>query len=313
MIEGTVIVTGADGFLGAAVVRRALAQRQAVHAVVRSATRLRRLDTSLPGLSIHEIELDTPDAGERLSALGRAPIIDLSGAPPQALEDGVPLARENINCALNAISAASRTGARIVLAGSSREYGDVAGRIAETQVPQPNTAYGAGKYAVTELALGLARAGKLDPIVLRPFIVYGPGQGGGMFVPVLARRCACGERFDMTGGEQRRDFLFIDDAADAFLAAAAVTTPAVARVINIGSGVATRLLDVAQMLAATFDATGLLNVGAIPYRKSESMEFVPDVELAERALDWRSRTSLRDGLHRVADDERRRCRESVNG
>jgi len=248
------------------------------------------------GLTFEEADLRDGGEASRLAAVRFDAIIHLAAilpGTPNVIEEDA--GRINLDMAKVALEIARLAGGRrIVLAGSSAEYGTAQGVIDENVPAQPHTSYGRAKYAATVAALTLARAELADAIVLRPFLVYGPGQQGGMFVPAAIRACERGEPFEMSEGQQERDFVFVRDVAAAFLAACAVS--ASARVINVASGTPVRLLDVARAIERAFGRDGLLRPGARPYRPGEPMRVVGSPKLAERVLGWRATTVLADGL-----------------
>ncbi|HVK72276.1 MAG TPA: NAD(P)-dependent oxidoreductase [Kofleriaceae bacterium] len=161
---------------------------------------------------------------------------------------------------------------------------------------------GGSSYARAKLAGegGLAAAAGARGValtILRPSVVYGPGQTGPMFMPSLVQALATGVRFAMTGGEQTRDLVFVDDVAAAI--AAAVAGPP--GTYNVSSGVEVEMRALAVAVADRFgpDARGRLDLGALPYRDNEQMRYVLDPSRAAAALGWRATTSLDAGLDRV--------------
>lgn len=290
----SVVVTGAAGFLGSAVVAQALAEGMTVHAVVRRPAPI----PSSPRLHVHAIDLLDNSAAAQLRQIEADAYIHLAALLPQVSTDRAGAALASTAMALPVIDAAATCGVRIVLAGSSSEYGAVSGAASEDMTCRPATAYGAAKLAVTQLALGMGAAGLLDPVVLRPFVIYGPAQPAGMFVPDLLRSCAQGRHFAMTAGEQRRDFVYVEDAARAFVTAARVSEPA-ARLINIASGTSTRVIDVAHRVADAFGRRDLLGVGELPYPDGDPRDFKGDVAWAQSVLKWHAQVLLDDGIDRV--------------
>jgi nucleoside-diphosphate-sugar epimerase len=185
--------------------------------------------------------------------------------------------------------------ARVLLAGSAEEYGDQPGAQVETLPLQPTTPYGLSKAAATRFAQAMhAQAG--SPVVtLRLFTVYGPGQPRDMFV---AEAVDCAVRdlpFRMSRGEQRRDLVFVRDVVDALVAAA--SAPGIdGTVINVGSGQAHRLRDVAHRIWELSDSRAPLLVGAREAGPSECADTWADVARARDLLGWQPRFTLERGL-----------------
>lgn len=136
---------------------------------------------------------------------------------------------------------------------------------------------------------------------------YGPFDDQTKFVTYIIRSLVQEvASIDLTQGEQKRDFIFIDDVTDAF-----------ARIINHGIGlqpgyfsyeIGTRdTIEIREFVTLVKSLIGntttALNFGAIPYRENEVMASNVDASAIER-LGWKPRFSLRDGLWKTIEMER---------
>ncbi|GHF05457.1 NAD-dependent epimerase/dehydratase family protein [Streptomyces morookaense] len=187
--------------------------------------------------------------------------------------------------------------ARLVHLGSAAEYGPADGQrpAVESGPARPLGLYGASKLAGTLAVTGSG----LDAVVLRVFNPVGPGQS----VASLPGRLAAELRRVASDGVIRtgdlsayRDFVDARDVAAAVVRAVAATGP-LPPVLNIGSGTARRVRDIAEGLAraAGFRGTieengdGSPRSAAVPWQQA-------DVDAAARALDWTPRYALADSL-----------------
>jgi UDP-glucose 4-epimerase len=195
---------------------------------------------------------------------------------------------------------------RIVLTGSSEEYGRQDSLpMTEDMSARPASPYSASKAAVTQFALLYHELHALPVVVLRPFVVYGPGQRPPMLVPALMHALARGEPFAMTEGRQTRDFVYVDDVVAALIAAA-VAGDAAGEVFNVCSGEERSIREVAELCARLAGAAdGALLIGAVTYRLNEVWRLVGSNEKAHRVLDWSPRVRLEEGLRRTWDAYRR--------
>src|SRR5512138_585983 len=231
-----VLVTGAAGFLGSHLVPRlidagaevcaldqpnarrwGLLERESLAATVRADVR------SLAGPE-HDHILGDIDVVFHLAAVG-------------VVGDGVnlrDLVTGNIDGTLAALLMAERLGSRLLYCGSCFEYGAGA-RWTEDALPAPTTEYGAAKVGGWVLANAFARRTRLEVVSLRPFTMYGPMEPAGRLVPSVVRHALAGRAIDLTPGDQLRDFVFVDDAVDAFVAAA-TTDAALGGTFNICTG-----------------------------------------------------------------------------
>jgi UDP-glucose 4-epimerase len=203
----------------------------------------------------------------------------------------------NVVGTINVLEAARRSGAgRVVLTGSAATYGrGVKLPAKESYARRPESPYGASKKAVEDYArVYLAQYG-LEFVVLTPANVYGPRQnssGEGGVVAVFSDAITAGRQPTIYGdGNATRDFVFVDDVADAFLRAAGRGN---GRNLNLSTGIETsvRALYDALANAAGFRKEPRYSEG----RPGDVPRSVLDPSAAKRYLDWEAWTSLDEGL-----------------
>jgi UDP-glucose 4-epimerase len=156
--------------------------------------------------------------------------------------------------------------------------------------------YALSKWLGEEVVMHLGSLYRIPTMSLRLFNVYGPrGRTGGLYGAVmgtfLAQR-AHGAPLTIVGdGTQRRDFVWVEDVADAFVRAAAVDCIGIC---NIGSGEATSINRLAAMIGGP--------VVHIPARGGEPAITQADTRKAKRQLGWVARTSLVEGIAHLLKD-----------
>lgn len=128
---------------------------------------------------------------------------------------------------------------------------------------------------------------------------YGPGDDRTKFVTSIIRQLLEGVKsIDLTKGEQKRDFIHVDDVVGAFIKVAdniGTMSPGYHK-MEVGSGGTITIRDFVEKLKAmTGNTTTELKFGALPYRENEVMESHVDISGISR-LGWRPRISLEDGL-----------------
>lgn len=138
--------------------------------------------------------------------------------------------------------------------------------------------------------------------ILRPCWVYGPGLAPSTFLPTLISSLHHRRRYPMTPGQQTRDLVYVDDVVRATIRALDDDAPA--GVFNIGTGVETKVLEMALLIAERVraDAIALLDVGARPYREGEAFRVAIDVSKATAQLGFTATVSLADGLTRMVGE-----------
>jgi UDP-glucose 4-epimerase len=188
-----------------------------------------------------------------------------------------------------------------IMMGSAEEYGGRAGVLAEDDpsVP-PLSPYGWAKHAACEMAMAKAAATGLPLLWLRPFVVYGPGQGGDMAIPYAVRHARSGERAEFSDGLQERDFIYVDDVVEA-IAAGQRRAPPGQHAVNLGTGKPVRLLDVLEGIAAQPGAHADFHYGARARRAGEPERQVADIRCARELLGWRPATDWREGIRRTCE------------
>jgi nucleoside-diphosphate-sugar epimerase len=296
------LVTGASGFIGSAVARRLVERGADVSVLVRPGSSLERLGAALGGVRPVKGDVTRPKTLRAAVAVAR-PDVCLHLAAGGVLDKQATveaLTATNVAGSLALLGELARFGCgRLVTAGSSFEYGSLEGVAEESRAGAPRDAYGASKLAQGVVVHAAGRELGVETVHLRAFQVYGPGEAPGRLVPSLAASLAAGTPLDLTEGRQVRDFVFVEDVVDAFLAAVSADGASGATV-NVGSGEATSVRELCLALA---DAVGadraLLRFGALPYRANEGMGLCASTERAEELLGFRAATPLADGLGRT--------------
>jgi nucleoside-diphosphate-sugar epimerase len=131
--------------------------------------------------------------------------------------------------------------------------------------------------------------------IVRPGVIYGPGQRPGMLVPSAIDHLLRGAPLEVTAGAQGRDFVFVSDVAAAI---AHLASEPRAGVFNLGTGREVTVREVISQLAALVGphASALVRWGHLPYRDREQMRYVLDCQRARRELGWSAEVSLAAGL-----------------
>jgi UDP-glucose 4-epimerase len=206
----------------------------------------------------------------------------------------------NIRCAWNAIDAclALPNFKRFIFFGSGDEYGCVASPYKEAGIASPVSAYGLSKLATTQILGTLFRSNGFPAVVLRPSVIYGPGQGLDMFIPTLIHAVLAGRSFGMTEGAQFRDFVYVSDVVDAVIRAIKAEKCVDGEVINIGAGQSHTIKSVVGMILGELSCSqdDLIKYGSLPYRACEVMNYAMSIEQASKLLNWRPEVGLLTGL-----------------
>jgi UDP-glucose 4-epimerase len=292
------LVTGGAGFIGSHLVDALVAEGHEVHVLDDLSTgRLTNLEPALEhGAELHDEDITDAAWMRDLGAIIRPDVVFHLAAQRDvrhSVDDPAFDAGINVAGTAAVLDAARRAGARrLVLASSAAVYGvpdEIPTR--EDCLAAPISPYGASKAAAeTYLAL-FTRLYGLSSVSLRMANVYGPRQdpeGEAGVVAIFAAAAAAGSQAVVFGdGLQTRDYVHVDDAVAAFLAAA--ESPA-AGALNISTGRETSVREIAERLG--------LAIEPAPGRQGEIERSCLDPRKAARLLRWRAHITLAAGLER---------------
>lgn len=295
------IVTGGTGFVGANLVRRLLADGLEVHLLVRVGYNPWRIEALRAHVRLHEV-----DAGNRqtlrdlLETIRADWIFHLAahGAYPHQ-DDVAQMVQTNVVATINLVDAAVRAGFEaFVSAGSSSEYGFKDHAPKEDEALEPNSAYAVTKAAATLYCRYVGQSVGLRVMTLRLYSVYGPYEEPTRLMPRLLVKSLSNSLPPLVDPEVARDYIYIDDVNDAFVAAA--TTPHAGAVYNIGSGVQTSLREVVEIVRRLRKLNVEPAWGTMPRRRWDTTIWVANKERAHTQLGWEPRIDLAAGIARMA-------------
>ena len=218
-----VLITGAAGFVGANLARRTLARGDEVFLAIGPDTDRYRLREIEGDAELIEADLREPDSAQRLVAASRPELV-LHLATHGAYSwqtDAERIFETTVLGTVRLLRACGDAGVRrLINAGSSSEYGFKDHPPDEAELPEPNSDYAAAKVGATAYCGHFARSHDTDAITLRLYSVYGPWEHPDRLIPKLVGEALAGRLPPLVNPEVARDFVFIDDACSAFLAAA---------------------------------------------------------------------------------------------
>jgi UDP-glucose 4-epimerase len=225
-----------------------------------------------------------------------------------------PAADLDINCRaqLSLLEACRQhnPGVRIVFASTRQIYGRPDYLPVDERHPlRPVDVNGINKTAGEAFHLLYARVHGMGASALRLTNTIGPRMrikdARQTFVGIWIRRLIENQPFEVWGGDQRRDFTYVDDAVEAFLLAA--TRPeAVGSVFNLGGPPPVSLRELAEMLVE-INGGGRFQVRVFPAdrRAIDIGDYYADGALIRKKLGWRPKTGLRAALAETLDFYRR--------
>ena len=291
--RATVLVTGASGFVGRAAVPQLARAGYEVHAVHNAGPAPRT-----PGVRAHRIDLTEPTSARALvRAVRPTHLLHLAWYTEHGAYWSSDRNLQWLGASIELLRAFAATGGRrAVLAGSCAEYDWSHGVCSELTTPRrPDSAYGTCKHALHEVAMAHAATAGYSAAWARLFFPYGPREQSRRLVPTVIRGILENRPVQLSHGHQRRDFMFVDDAAGAVVR---LLGSEVEGAINVGSGEARSLRE---LVAAIVDRAALpadLRFGALPAHDEPPL-VVADTRRLREELGWEPQIKLADGLDRT--------------
>lgn len=300
-LQGPILVLGASGFIGANLLRLLLRHRPDAYGTSSTASAWRLEGVPAANVVVGDLLIE-----QSLSAL-------LDGVRPRTVfnclaygaysfqTDAGLIYRTNVDLTARLVGELQARGVhRYVHAGSSSEYGDDASGPAEDTALHPNSHYSVSKGAAAGL---LHYAGKKQGFAcanLRLYSVYGPYEDSSRLVPTAVLNGLEGRSSQFVDPAISRDLLYVDDACEAFLDAALNLPEArYGESFNIGTGVQTTIGDFAHLCRDLF-ALPDEPCFTMPNRTWDVARWYANPAKARADLGWAARTTLRDGMERMA-------------
>lgn len=275
-----VAVTGASGFIGKYVLAELVRRQQRVVAACRDKTKLAAFADAV---EIVEMDIGAADRSS-FERLGRPEVLihlAWEGLPrfkdtshyERELPRQYAFLKQLVEAGLGAM----------VVAGTCLEYGQQSGPLNEAMPTSPTTAYGHAKDALHRQLVLLGERAAFNLTWARLFYMYGEGQSATSLYPQLRAAAARGDaEFNMSAGEQLRDYLHVADVASILVELA--LRPGVTGPVNVCAGVP---ISVRSLVEGWLRAHGWairLNLGHYPYPDYEPLAFWGDRQRLDAIL-----------------------------
>lgn len=323
----TVLVTGADGFIGSHLVEELIERGCKVKAFVfyNSFNSWGWLD-SLPKETLDKVEVvagDVRDANFVEHSMKNCEIafhlaaligIPYSYVAPDSYID------TNIKGTLNILSAAQKIGVeRVLVTSTSEVYGTAKYVPIDEDHPfQGQSPYSASKIGADRLAESYFRSFDLPVSIVRPFNTYGPRQSARAIIPTIITQILTGKKELRLGNlSPTRDLNFVKDVAKGFIAIAECDS-AIGEEINIATGVEISMGDLARTIINLLnpDVEIISEQVRIRPEKSEVERLLGDNRKLQQLTAWKPQSDLEDGLKQTIEwfsksDSLSRYKESI--
>lgn len=281
------LITGASGFVGRAMLQSLQGSDWEIHSVS-------RVSNTSKDAEWHRADAKNSQAMQALiEAIRPTHLLHLAWYTNPKTFWNSPENREWLRATIELFDLFKKLGGeRIVGVGSCAEYDWTSGICHEQRtLCRPSTIYGQSKLAAANHLATLGRQG-LSTTWARLFFMYGPGASDARIPGAVITALSRSESALCSAGGQRRDFLYIDDVASALVAVleSDLTGP-----VNICSGEAISIGGMAKQTAELMGKKKLLLLGALPAREDDPPLIIGD-NTRLRSLGWKPQFTLEEGL-----------------
>jgi nucleoside-diphosphate-sugar epimerase len=269
-----ILVTGARGFLGSALVRKLHEAGYETLSILRDFSKLEEME---PSFVFH--------------LAGKTGVLESFRSPALYYEANLDTTRFILEyCRLKKI------GMHYV---SGYVYGDVGDRpISEEMIPKPTNPYAHSKWMGEEMCRFYAKTFGVEITISRPFNVYGPGQSTQFFIPKMIEQALKNCDIRLRDLESKRDYVFIEDVAEALIAI--MKRGKSSECYNIGFGISHSCKEVVAEIQKGLRVFKPVLVENPILSKEVSVAWA-NIEKIEREVGWRPVHSLSMGLAKCLD------------
>lgn len=299
-----VLVTGAGGFLGTALVKELERMGCNVHVTIRNGS-----GKSFVGWSdkvyTHKIDLqDKYQVDSLFKNIKPDVVYHLAAVLPKA-GDGTTLTElynANVIVVQNVLDAITESSIEAaVFMGSCLEYGPSSASSMESDRCNPESFYGLTKLSGTLLAQAAAKNQGLPIIVCRLFTPFGPGSRPGRFVTEVFEKAKNNQPITLPSKLVSRDFIYIRDVVN-FLVSAPLelNEEKIGNIFNLGSGKSETLYNFTQLVVEELKASSEIKFDTNSISAQDTGLWQASMEKTTANFSWRPKYTLEEGIQETA-------------
>lgn len=292
-----VVITGATGAIGIALIHKCIQEKVEVLVLAHRGSKRNENIPKSPLVTVQVCDLEEfkefqVDSGKVYDVFYH---FAWKGG---RLRDNVELQMKNISYAMDAMKLAKRIGCKtFVGAGSQAEYGGTEELLSGNTATFPKDAFGASKLYAGYMCSFLAKEIKIKYIWTRILSVYGPYDGEKTMIISTIQKLLKKEVPQFTLGEQRWDFLYSSDAAEAMYLLG--ENGKEGKIYCVGSGQARLLKEYIEMLRDEIDETLKLEFGKIPYKENQVMNLCADISALKEDTGFIPKVDFSEGIQKT--------------
>lgn len=280
-MDKNIIITGGAGFIGTYLGKELLKKGYRVYSFDKN----RGKNTSI---KYYTLDLTNKEQLENLiGEVNPSAIVHLAGLVRGSYEE---LYTANVLGTKNLLECYK---GRIIFLSAGTTYQGNSSPYSEEMPINPLDNYPKTKRIAEEFCLQ-----RKNTTIIRASVVYGPHQKGSMFLPELVEKIKNKETLHMTAGEQKRDFLHVQDLCDAIYIFLENEHPGI---FNISSGKQYSMKEVITMAKAIIGEFSVEH--SIPYREHELWDYCLSREKAKQIINWEPKIPFEQGLREILEEK----------
>lgn len=266
-----ILITGVTGFLGSHICREIIAGGNCeILALIRENSNLSKISDFKDEILL--LKIDNDNWENQIIQFQPEEIIHLAWSGVSSKDrDNWETQYSNLDFTIKLLELAKKVNSkRFIGFGSQAEYGVFSGVVEEERELCPTTAYGASKTVVAKTIELFCKQNNIDWVWFRLFSFFGEGEELNWFIPTLVKNVYLEKEMEMTPGEQRYGYMYVQDLAKIILNV--LNTSISSGVYNLSSDSAYSLKSIVQKINNILKPNqNRIVFGAIPYRKNQPM------------------------------------------
>ena len=289
MTKKRILISGATGFLGSYLVHAFIARGDDVTILKRSTSNINRIADILE--AVHCVNIDVePIEAAFTDCTAYDVVINTVGIYGRKGESAADILASNLCFAVELLQLCSRYKAKKFINTN-------------TSADSMLNAYALAKRQFSDWGRLYARQSEIAVYDILLEHMYGPGDDTKKFIEFVIEKCRSNiDSLPLTKGEQKRDFVYIDEVVSAYLLLADAEMTGYQQ-IGLGSGTNISIREVVEIIHRLTKSKTKLAFGALPYRGREVMESKPDLTILN-LLGWKTQMDMETGIKKILGAEK---------
>ena len=301
------MIVGGTGFLGFNLAKKLIKD----NVVTSISTRNPRKDRSVKGVKYITLDISNKDKFNKIKKYSFNYVINLAGYVNH--KDKINVYKSHYIGTKNLINYFKKKKIDFFLQiGSCTEYGHLKSPQKEKsnlKLLNLKSFYSKAKLKASKYLLNEIKNKKINGLIVRPYLIYGPYQDYNRLIPIVFKNCILDKNFECSDGEQIRNFLYIDDFVDVI--AKILKIQPKCKIMNIGSRKSYKVKTIIKKIKSVTNK-GKPLFGMIKLRQDEPKNIYPDLNNLNKYINWKEKVNLNLGLKKTYIYFKKNVRKTIS-